>query len=166
MQPQPTGQAQPSEKTKASAEVVTAPAPTAPTTTTPVQAPPIPAPVGVVSTVENDVTKTWSEVEQFLHKAISEVATNAHGFTSSVADKVTELEAEIVKLKTEAENVAKVAAPVVAAAEADPTVKSALTDVVTHVAGIEGRLVRIETVAKPYVQAIANILSAVGGIGA
>jgi hypothetical protein len=120
------------------------------------------APASGGSGVVADVTEGWNEVEKFLHKALGEVATNARGFTSEVASVVDKLEKDFEEFKSKAETVAKTAVPVVAAAEVAPGIGQAVTDLVGRANNFEGRLQKIETVAKTVIHLAGPILEVVG----
>lgn len=82
----------------------------------PVAAAPAPDPATVVtepvtpvaaSPVVADATEGYSEVEKFLHELISEVATNARGYTASLEGRVVELEAKVAAYEPAVATLAK-----------------------------------------------------------
>lgn len=98
------------------------------------------APSDAGSGVAGLVTEGWSEVDQFLHVLIGEVATNARGYTSSVESAVAELAGKVDSLL--ADKGTNATAPT------DPA--------------IEDRLSKVENIAGHFVSAVKAIADLIG----
>jgi uncharacterized protein YoxC len=117
----------------------------------------------------DDVTEGWDEIAKFLHSLIGEVATNARGFTSAVADAVDKVKGEVEDLKSKVGTAAPAVATAVTTAEKvpeiGPSVNYVVGSLVRQVQSHEERLLRIEEIGKSVLKVAGPLVEAVAKLG-